>query len=61
MRADRLGSSHSILSSLVAAGAGLALSIATSTYELIINLRIAGELGIAVPQALLLRADEVIR
>jgi ABC-type uncharacterized transport system substrate-binding protein len=61
MRADRLGSSHSILYSLVAAGAGLALSIATSTYELIINLRVAGELGIAVPQALLLRANEVIR
>jgi putative ABC transport system substrate-binding protein len=32
-----------------------------SIYELIINLRIARELGLAVPQSVLLLADEVIR
>jgi putative tryptophan/tyrosine transport system substrate-binding protein len=32
-----------------------------STYRLIIDLRIARELGIKVPQELLYRADEVIR
>jgi putative ABC transport system substrate-binding protein len=32
-----------------------------SEYELIINLRVARELGLKVPQDLLLRADEVIR
>jgi putative ABC transport system substrate-binding protein len=32
-----------------------------SKYELVIDLRVAGELGIKVPQDLLLRADEVIR
>ena len=32
-----------------------------STYKLIIDLRIARELGINVPQDLLFRADEVIR
>jgi len=31
------------------------------TYKLIIDLRVARELGIKVPQDLLLRADEVIR
>ena len=30
-------------------------------YELVIDLRVANELGIKVPQELLLRADEVIR
>ena len=32
-----------------------------STYKLIIDLRVAHELGLVVPQELLLRADEVIR
>jgi len=32
-----------------------------SKYELVIDLRVAHELGIEVPQELLLRADEVIR
>jgi putative ABC transport system substrate-binding protein len=32
-----------------------------STYELFINLRLAREMRIAVPQELLLRADEVVR
>ena len=32
-----------------------------STYELIINLRVANELRINVPQELLFRADEVVR
>ena len=32
-----------------------------SGYELVIDLRVARELGIKVPQDLLLRADEVIR
>jgi len=32
-----------------------------SKYELIINLRVAREVGIKVPQELLLRADEVLR
>ena len=32
-----------------------------SKYDLIIDLRVAREMGIHVPQELLLRADEVIR
>jgi putative ABC transport system substrate-binding protein len=32
-----------------------------SKYELVIDLRVAGEQGIKVPQDILLRADEVIR
>ena len=32
-----------------------------SKYELIIDLRVAHELGLDVPQTLLLRAEEVIR
>ncbi len=32
-----------------------------SRYDFVINLRVAREMGIEVPQALLLRADEVIR
>ena len=32
-----------------------------SKFKLVIDLRVAKELGIAVPQDLLLRADEVIR
>ena len=32
-----------------------------SEYQLVINLSIARELGIDVPQSFLLRADEVIR
>ena len=32
-----------------------------SKYELVVNLRVARELGIKMPQDLLLRADEVIR
>ena len=32
-----------------------------SVYELIVDLRVARELGLKVPQDLLLRADEVIR
>jgi putative ABC transport system substrate-binding protein len=33
----------------------------TSKYELIINLRVARELRLDVPQNLLIQADEVIR
>jgi putative ABC transport system substrate-binding protein len=33
----------------------------SSEYEFIIDLRVARELGLKVPQDLLLRADEVIR
>ena len=32
-----------------------------SKYELVIDLRVAHQLGLKVPQELLLRADEVIR
>jgi hypothetical protein len=32
-----------------------------SKYELVIDLRVARELNLTVPQELLLRADEVIR
>ena len=32
-----------------------------SKYELVIDMRLAHELGINVPQELLLRADEVIK
>ena len=33
----------------------------SSSYELVIDLRVARELGLKVPQELLFRADEVIR
>ena len=33
----------------------------TSKYELVVDLRIARELGIIIPQSILVRADEVIR
>jgi putative ABC transport system substrate-binding protein len=32
-----------------------------SRYQLVINVRVAREMGITVPQELLFRADEVIR
>jgi putative ABC transport system substrate-binding protein len=32
-----------------------------SKYEPVVNLRLARELGIAIPESILVRADEVIR